>query len=533
MERREFLKALAASGAAAAVPSLFLTACGSGAAGSDGTLRIIQTASVASLDPIWTTAPGTRDLSFLVYDQLVAMDADFRPQPQMAAGWTVEDAGRAYLFRLRDGLKFHDGSPVRPQDCIASIRRWAARDGFGGVMLQHVAAMTPVDERSFRIALDRPFPLLPLAIGKSSAPSCLIMPERLARTSPSEQVTEAIGSGPYRLLKEEWVPGSRTVLARFDDYVPRSEPTSGLAGSRKAGAPRLELTQIGDGSTAMAALVAGEQDYWDMPPADLLAGLAADPNIMIGSRYVLPVNYMLQFNHRQPPFDRVEVRRALAMGLDQREMLRTAVADPKLIRACYSFFACDTPYGVEDGAEVLRTADVAQAAAALAAAGYRNQKVVLLASAEGIYASIAPVVEDRLRKIGFEVELVPLDFASMAQRRTNDGPVAEGGWSLFLTGWLGTDILDPGVHPMLRGAGKAGYAGWCDDPRIEALRSAWMTAPTDADRTRIARDLQLQACRTLPYVPIGAMPSNAAYRKTVRNVFRAPAAAYYNLGKTA
>ena len=535
MDRREFIRTLAAAGTTLGPMSpLLLAACGEAGGGAKSTtLRIIQTQNLTSLDPIWTTAPGTRDYGFLVFDQLVACDAAFQPQPQMAEGWTIEDDGRTYVFTLRDGLKFHDGAAVRSADCIASVRRWAARDGFGGTAIQQVAAMEPIDDKRFRIRLKRPFPPLLRALGKSSAPSCLIMPERMANVDPAKQVTESIGSGPYRFLKDEWVAGSHAAFARFDDYVPRKEPTSGLAGGKRAGAPRLELTQIGDPSTAMAALQAGEQDYWDLPPADLIATLQADPAIVVESRFTLPVSFMLQFNHLQPPFDNIAVRRAMATAVDQRQLLRAAVSDPAQLKPCHSYFACGTPYGSEDGAEILKVADPAKAKAALAASGYKGEKVVLLATGEGPLSSVGPAIEDLMRRIGLNVETVTLDFASITQRRTNRGPVDKGGWSAFATAWLGTDILDPGVHPMLRGAGEKGYAGWCDDPRIEALRAAWTLAAAPDEETRIAHGQQLEACQVLPYLPLGTIVTRSAYRKDVTGVFKAPAAAYYNIGKSA
>ena len=85
------------------------------------TLRIIHNGNLASLDPIWTTAPPTKDYAFLTFDQLLAVDSNYVPHPQMAEGWTVEDDGKAYVLGLREGLKFHDGEPVRSPDCIASI----------------------------------------------------------------------------------------------------------------------------------------------------------------------------------------------------------------------------------------------------------------------------------------------------------------------------------------------------------------------------------------------------------------------------
>ena len=120
----------------------------------------------------------------------------------MAEGWTVEEDGKTYVLGLREGLKFHDGEPVRSPDCIASIQRWGARDGFGQLMMKFVDSFETIDDRRFRIKLKKPFPLLPAALGKSNSSQCFIMPERMAKVDPMKQVTETIGSGPYRFLKE-------------------------------------------------------------------------------------------------------------------------------------------------------------------------------------------------------------------------------------------------------------------------------------------------------------------------------------------
>lgn len=529
MNRREFGSTIGFAGVG------LLSGCDSTTSSNDPaakTLRMIRTQSLASLDPIWTTAPGTRDYGYMVYDQLIGIDAHYVPQPQMAQGWIVEDNGKSYLFGLRAGLKFHDGVPVRSQDCIASIRRWAAKDGFGMMAMKLVTSIDLIDERHFRIRLKQPFPLLLAALGKSAAPACLIMPERIAKTDPTVAITESIGSGPFRFLKYEFVPGSKAAFARFEGYVPRTELASGLAGNRKASIDRIEWTQIGDASTAMAALQAGEQDYWDAPPPDLIAVLKADPNIAVAARYPSGVNFMLQVNHLQPPFNNVAVRRALAMAIDQRQILRPAVSDPATIKTCHSFYGCNTPYATDEGGDILKVADTAKARAALIAAGYKNEKVVLLTAGEGPAAPLGAATEDLMRRLGLNVELITLDFASITQRRTNRESVDKGGWSAFLTGWLGTDLVNPGVHPMLRGAGLEGYAGWCDDPQIETLRNAWATATTAAEQTKLASDLQIEAFKVLPYIPLGMIPVESAYRKKVTGVEPALVNSYWTLGKS-
>ena len=537
MIRRDFVASLGmGSIMLAASPSLLLGGCGAGSEDSGDSrdiLRVIHSNVLSSLDPIFTSAPGTREYGFLTFDQLVSVDNSYVPHPQMAEGWIVEDDGRSYVFTLRGGLKFHDGEPVRSSDCIASIKRWGARDSFGQMLMKEIAAFDAIDDRKFRIRTKVPLPVLPAALGKSTAAACLMMPERMAKVDPGQQITEAIGSGPFRFLKDEWVPGSKAAWARFEGYVPRKESPNGLAGGHVARMKRIEWAQIPDASTAMAALQSGEQDFWPLPPADLLPVMAADPGITIGSRSSTDGVFMLQPNHQQPPFNNVAVRQALAMAIDQVAMMKSVAGDrPGDAHALRSFFPKDSPYYSEVGSEVLGVANVEKAKQALAASGYKGEEVVLLTSSDGTLSSLGQIIEDLLTRMGMKITLVALDFASMIQRRTNHDPVSKGGWSLFLTAWAGSDIIDPAVHPMLRGAGLEGYPGWCEDATIERLRQQWVSAPP-AEQKAIAEQIQAEAFKVLPYIPLGSVTPVCAWRKNVSGVLRTPYAVYWNIGKSA
>jgi peptide/nickel transport system substrate-binding protein len=173
------------------------------------------------------------------------------------------------------------------------------------------------------------------------------------------------------------------------------------------------------------------------------------------------------------------------------------------------------------------------AKAQLHKAGYGGETVVLLAPQDGASSAMSQVADDLLRRMGMTVQFVALDFATMAQRRLNKGPVDKGGWSCFITGWTGADILNPAVHPMLRGSGLKSFPGWSDDVQIEDLRDRWAVSTDPAEQTRLARQIQVEAFKTLPYVPLGGSALQSAYRKTVTGVFPSPVAAYWNVGKTA
>src|SRR6478735_1406653 len=127
--------------AAVAAMALGLAAGPVGPAAAQTTLRMVSHADIKILDPIWTTANISRNHGYMIYDVLFATDADFKIQPQMAEKYTVSDDKLTYTITLRDGLEWHDGKPVTSEDCIASIKRWGARDGYGQVLMKAMADM--------------------------------------------------------------------------------------------------------------------------------------------------------------------------------------------------------------------------------------------------------------------------------------------------------------------------------------------------------------------------------------------------------
>jgi len=272
MRRRSLLQGMALSTAALAAPAL--------AQGQPRTLRFIPQIDLAFLDPHWTTANVTRNHGFMVFDTLYGLDANDVALPQMAEGHVVEEDGRRWTIRLREGLLFHDGTPVLARDCVASIRRWGARDSFGGALMRATDEILAPDDRTIVFRLKKPFPLLADALAKTTAIMPAIMPERIARTDPGAQITEIIGSGPFRYVPEERLQGARNVYAKFDRYRPRDGgPAVGTAGPKVAHYDRVVWSTIPDSSTAAGALMTGEQDWWEQVAHDLKPMLARSRDI--------------------------------------------------------------------------------------------------------------------------------------------------------------------------------------------------------------------------------------------------------------
>jgi peptide/nickel transport system substrate-binding protein len=526
MRRRDFLKALAVS--TLPMPAIAQSA-------KPKTLRMIKDQNLASIDPIWTTAPTAQELGFNVFDVLVGVDVDYAPKPQMVEGWSIEDGDKSYVFKLREGLKFHDGEPVRSNDCIASISRWSKRDVVGQAVAGVTDAMEVIDDRSFRIRLKTPFPPLLDALGKMSPASCIIMPERLAKTDPFKQISEAIGSGPFKFLKEEWVPGQRVAFAKFDGYVPRSEPPSALAGGHVAKLDRIEWSFINDVATAAAAMQSGEQDYWESVPPDLIPMMKQSSNLNVGPRLTGGTYYTLVVNHLQPPFNNPAIRQALAMGVNQHDYLLAVTGGlPENGGSCTSFFQCDSPYASDAGAEVLKERNIEKAKAALKAAGYAGEKVVFIGATDppGVAAN-AQVSDDLMRRMGFNVEFVTTDFAGMIQRRVNKDSVDKGGWSAFNSTYGGIDLRSPIVNTLLRGAGAGSWFGWPTNPKLEELRTQWFQLTDAGERVRVAQEIQVEAFKTLPYIPLCYSFNTVASSKKITGVTKSPIASFWEIDKLA
>ncbi len=487
------------------------------------TLRFVPQADLASLDPIWTTAYQTRDHAFLVFDTLFGQDGGYRAQPQMLAGFTTAPDGLAWTLTLRDGLRFHDGTPVLARDCVASIRRWGARDSFGQALLAAAAEIAAPDDRTILIRLTRPFPLLPDALGKTPPSPCVIMPERLARTDAFTQVTEMVGSGPYRFVPDERVPGDRVVYAKFDGYVPREGAPDRTAGGKRAVFDRIEWRIIQDSATQAAALQRGEVDWVLVPDPELLPLLRRDAKLVVETQDPTGIIATMRFNQLQKPFDNAALRRAVVSAVDQADyMIASTSSDTSLWRDKVGYFCPGTPLANDAGMAALTgPRDLAATKRAIAASGYAGERVVLLAATDIPQTkALGDVTADLFQKIGLNLDVQSMDWGTLVQRRTKTDPVEAGGWSVLHTSWSGLDQFNPAGNVFLRGNGRKAAPGWPDSPALEALRDEWLLADGLAAQQAIARRIQAQAFVDVPYVPLGQALRPTAYRGDLRDMVK-------------
>lgn len=498
---------------------------------AEETLRLRMNGDVNVLDPISTTNFTIRNASYLMYDTLFALDENYKVQPQMAEKAEISADGLVYTITLRDGLKFHDGSAVTAGDAVASLKRWSTVDGLGKILFSKVKSIEATSDKVLVITLTDRWGLVLDALAKISSNVPVIMPKALAATPASEAIKNPIGSGPYRLVPEKWVPGSVVVFEKFKDYVPRKEPPSMAAGGKVAHFDKVEVQYIPDTTTAISALIAGEIDWIEEVPADML-------RFFDGVESAKPVaarqsgnSMQLVVNHLNPPFDNPKIRQALQLAVEQKPFLQAAYGDAKdRYLECAAVFFCDTPYASDINTGRVLKRDPAAAKALLKEAGYDGTPVLLMhvtdIQTHDVYYT---VLKQMLESAGFVVNDQPTDWATVATRRASKEPVAKGGWNVFFTGWGFVDQSNPMTNVYVSGDCDKAWFGWACSERLQELRKQFAVAESQDKRKALAEEMQNITHDLVSFVPLGQAFPSVGLAANLEGYIESPVPFFWNL----
>ena len=519
----------------------FAVALAAGVAGLTGgvgaqaqTLKAVMHSDVKILDPIWTTAYIQRNFGYMVWDTLFAMDEKFEVKPQMVEKWDVSSDNLTWTFTLRDGLVWSDGKPVTSEDCIASIKRWAARDSMGQKLMASVAGLEAVDAKTFKMKMKEPYGLVLQSLGKPSSNVPFMMPKKTADTDPMQQikVEDVIGSGPFLFVASEWKPGEKIVFTKNTKYKPRSEPASGLAGGKVVKVDRVEWIAMPDVQTQVAALQNGEIDMIEAPGHDLLPLLGSDKNIKLFNGNPLGNQYVFRFNQLFKPFDNPKIRHAAMVAFGQEDFLKATIGDPQWYKVCKPVFVCGSPLASEEGMAGVLNGDAAKAKQLLQEAGYDGTPVVLMHQTDTAgHNNLATVAKPQLEAAGFKVDLQSMDWQTLVSRRTKKDPIAQGGWSAFFTSWGATDVLNPVSTAFLNATCDKATFGWPCDEALEKLRDQFAKETDPVKQKAIAEQVQLRVLEYPTHVPLGQFTTPTALRTNINGMVSAPSLALWNVEK--
>jgi len=503
-----------------------------GPATAETTLRVVLHSDLKIVDPIWTTAYIVRNHGYMIYDTLFAMDAKGEIKPQMVDKYEVSKDQLTYTLTLRDGLSWHDGKPVTTEDCVASIKRWSAKDSMGQKLMGFVKDIQIVNAKTFKIVLNEPTGLVLGALGKPSSNVPFMMPKRVAETDPNTQISDFTGSGPFVFKKEGWKAGDKAVYVKFDKYKARAEPPSGLAGGKVVKVDRVEWKWIPDHQSAVNALLAGEIDYIEAVPHDLLPVVKQDANVKLVDYNPLGNQYTFRFNTLHKPFDNAKVRQAVFYAFNQEDFLKAVIGDPTYYKVCKSFFPCGSPMASTKGMDGLLESNFEKSKALLKEAGYDGTPVVLMQSTDlAVLTNLAPVAKSLLEKGGFKVDMVSMDWQTLVARRAKKDPPAAGGWNAFLTGWVAADILNPVMMGFMNASCEKAMFGWPCDKEIESLREQFARETNPMKQKTIAEAVQVRETLYPTHIPLGQWYLPISTRKNVDGIMTAPVPVFWNVTK--
>ena len=505
---------------------------GAVAASQAQTLKVVMHSDLKVMDPLVSTAYISRNHGFMIFDQLVARDEKGSVRPQMADKWEASKDGLSWTFTLRDGLEWHDGTPVTAEDCVASIKRYAQRDATGLRLAAVVDGYDVLSPKAFRIRLKSPYGLLLDALSKPSLSPLLMMPAKVASTSPAEPLKpeQMIGSGPFIFKRDEWKPGEKVVYVRNPKYRPRAEAPSGLAGGKVAHVERVEWIAISDSQTALAALNRGEIDMVEMLANDLVPMARQNKNLVVEPLW--QQTYFFRPNWLHPPFDNPKVRQAAMVALSQPQMLKGMVGDPQSFKPCYSAYACNSPFYGESGMAGMVRGDVKRAQALLKEAGYDGTPVVIPHTTDvPVLNNLGPLAKQQLERAGFKVQLVPGDWQSMVGRLRKKDKPAEGGWNAYLSSLDLADAQNPIDRGHFNTDCKTSLLGWPCDPKLEQMRDAFSRTDDPAARKGLAREIQERNADIVAFVPLGEYSAVSARSNKLEMGFRQPITVFWGLKK--
>ncbi len=382
-----------------------------------------QEATPPTLDPHFSTSIATRNVAMHIFEQLVTRDENNGVIAELAEGWEISSDGLTYTFKIRSGIKFHNGKELTAGDVKASFERYK-RMALAKVTLAPVTSIEAPDATTFVIKVDKPQPVFLEELSAFVVPIAIIPSEQADREGGK---LDLIGTGPMRFV--EWVPDSHVRLGRFDGYKPdaRYQGSDGFAGRKEVWYDTVDFKIVKEPGARVAGLESGQLQIIEDLPAESAKRLIGNKKIAIHDLK----DFWLQgawVNHHRPPTHDLRVRRAIQLALDMEEIMEIATDGAYALQPGLQYPG--NPYYVKNGAELYNAKDPKKAAALLKEAGYKGEELVIItnSSYQSMYKA-AQIVSEQLKAIGMKVRVDVFDWATAINHRRN-----KEAWNLWFTG---------------------------------------------------------------------------------------------------
>jgi len=514
MPRRLFLR-LAVLILAAVALSASVAAAQPAGAKKGGTLRVGMIGEPPTLDLHATTAVITREIGVNAFEGLYALDARFQPAPLIAEGHDVADGGRRYTIRLRKDVKFHNGKLLTSADVVASLRRWGATATTGKAIWKNVESVDAKGPQAIEIRLKEPSVTLLTVLAQVDS-AAVIYPKEVIDASADGQLKELIGTGPYRIVEHR--PDRHIKLVRFDGYVPRAEPASGLAGQRIAYVDEIYFLPVPDYATRQAGMVTGEYQFIQQVKPDQYDRIKSTPGVepVVAKPYGWVT---LVLNTRQGLLTDKRLRQAIQAALDVEPMMLAGLGHKDFYRFDPGLFFPEQTWHSKAGAALYNQHDKDKARRLLKEAGYAGQPLRWLVTTQyALHVKPALVAKSQLEEVGFKIDLQVSDWATVVQRRNKPEL-----WEVFSTAF----VFSP--EPSSAAQVLCEWPGWWCNPEKDQLLQVMAREPDEKKRYATWEKIQTIFYAEAARIKIGDYFRLDARRKEVQGYAPGPYMHFWNV----
>jgi peptide/nickel transport system substrate-binding protein len=437
-----------------------------------GVLKIATIGEPPTLDPHATTATITKQIMWHVFETLFTWDPHYNPIPMLVDSSTISDSGLTYTFKLRRGVKFHNGKELGAQDVVASLTRWGRISNTGKPVWKTVDAILAKDASTVVIHLKQPSGTLVTSL---SLTATSIYPREIVDASGDGPLKEYVGTGPFRFVDHK--PDRYVRLARFKDYTARAEPPNGFGGRRTAYVDEILFIPVPDVAVRVAGIETGEYHYAERIKPDLYERLKSMPGIVPVA--IKPALWPTAvFNHKQGIMTDRRLRQAIQAALDLEPAMAAAIGNKAFYRLDPSLVVAEAPqWYSRAGAELYNQKNPAKAQKLMREAGYAGQPIRWMTTQEYDYMyKTALVSKQQLEAIGFKIDLQLVDVATLTTRRWKPEV-----WDIFSTGY--PFYPEPTAISVIPCQGQG---WWCPEEKEKAL--AAVSRESDQKKRKAAWD---------------------------------------------
>ena len=470
-----------------------------------GVLRVGNLGEPPALDAHWTTASITETLTNHLYEGLYSLDASNRPIPMLAEGHTVSRDGLTYTFKLRQGVKFHNGKEMTSEDVVASLARWGKQSIYGKALFAQVVEWKAVDKYTAEMKLKEKSAIVLISLAVPNNFGAIYPKEIAEKFLPEIKVTEYVGTGPFKLA--EWKPDQYIRMVRFDDYKARNEKPNGYGGGKTAHLDEIRWIPVPEVATRVAQVETGELEFADDLNLDAYDRLTKNPNVrpLVSKPYYWLVAV---FNKKEGLMTNQKLRQAWQAALDIEPIMKN-VAGGKA-----EFYRMDSSLApVEITAWHTKLAGLPwnernrdKARRLLQEAGYKKEPIRFMTTQEYKWMyDFALLTKQQLEDTGFTIDLQVVDWATLVKRRNNSKE-----YDVFTTG-MGA-FYDPTHHIYL----TASWPGWTTDEDILRLQAELARETDPKKRMTLWEQQTRQFYEKVPVIRYGDLFGLRGIRNTVK-----------------